>query len=114
MFHAQRRVNGLRLIATDTDWTVGAGDEVAGRRIDLLLLLTGRPAALSHSTGTAPSVSRRPKVTQHPVGHGLDRGRLRFGCDLRCLCAASDSNPNPLIPPRRLLLSMPVGYWICF
>jgi hypothetical protein len=47
----QRRVNGLRLIATDTDSTVGAGDELAGRRIDLLLLLTGRPAALSHLNG---------------------------------------------------------------
>jgi hypothetical protein len=54
----QRRVNGLRLIATHTDSTVGAGDELAGRRIDLLLLHTGRPAALSHLNGGRRRASR--------------------------------------------------------
>lgn len=63
MFHAQRRLRGLRLIATDTDWTVGAGDEVAGRMIDLLLLLTGRSATCHTSTGSARSVSRTTEVT---------------------------------------------------
>jgi uncharacterized protein (TIGR03083 family) len=51
MFNAQRRLRGLRLSATDTDWSVGAGDDVTGRMIDLLLLLTGRPAALPRLGG---------------------------------------------------------------
>jgi len=33
------------LRATDTDWTVGAGPEVSGTALSLLLLLTGRTAA---------------------------------------------------------------------
>lgn len=45
-FHAKRRLGGLRLTATDTDWTVGAGPEVCGSAQSLLLLLTGRTAAV--------------------------------------------------------------------
>jgi uncharacterized protein (TIGR03083 family) len=43
-FHARRRLNHVTLRATDTEWTVGAGPEVAGTALDLLLLLTGRTA----------------------------------------------------------------------
>jgi uncharacterized protein (TIGR03083 family) len=50
-FHARRRLGGLRLRATDTDWAVGAGDEVAGAMADLLLVLTGRSATLPRLTG---------------------------------------------------------------
>lgn len=50
-FRAQRRLRGTRLIATDTDWSAGAGDEVAGPIAVLLLLLTGRTeAARPHLT----------------------------------------------------------------
>lgn len=45
-FHARRRLSGLSLRATDTDWTVGAGPEVNGTALALLLLLTGRAAAV--------------------------------------------------------------------
>jgi uncharacterized protein (TIGR03083 family) len=44
-FWARRRLAGLRLEATDVDWTAGAGALVRGPARALLLLLTGRPAA---------------------------------------------------------------------
>lgn len=40
--HAQRRLAGRRLVATDADWTVGEGEEVRAPVADLLLLVTGR------------------------------------------------------------------------
>jgi len=45
-FRAQKKLAGLRLTATDTDWAVGAGPEIAGSAIALLLLLTGRNATV--------------------------------------------------------------------
>jgi uncharacterized protein (TIGR03083 family) len=50
-FWAQRRLRGLRLTATDVDWSGGAGAEVSGPIEALLLLLTGRPAALARLSG---------------------------------------------------------------
>lgn len=44
-FHARRRLGGMRLVATDSDWTAGTGPEVHGTTEVLLLLLTGRTAA---------------------------------------------------------------------
>jgi hypothetical protein len=41
-FWARRRLHGLRLTATDVDWSVGSGAEVSGPIRGLLLLLTGR------------------------------------------------------------------------
>jgi uncharacterized protein (TIGR03083 family) len=41
-FWAKRRLRGLRLVATDTDWSAGQGAEVRGPVQALLLLLTGR------------------------------------------------------------------------
>jgi hypothetical protein len=34
------------LTATDTDWSVGAGPEISGSALSLLLLLTGRISAV--------------------------------------------------------------------
>jgi uncharacterized protein (TIGR03083 family) len=48
-FHAQRKLAGVTLRATDTDWTVGAGPEVAGTALSLLLLLTGRTSTVVDS-----------------------------------------------------------------
>ena len=42
-FRTRRRLDGLRLVATDTDWTVGSGLDVAGSMRALLMLVTGRP-----------------------------------------------------------------------
>ena len=51
-FRARRRMGGVTLRATDTDWRVGDGPEVAGPALALLLLLTGRPdAASAHLSG---------------------------------------------------------------
>ena len=44
-FWARRRLRGLRLSATDADWTAGDGAEVRGPIHALLLLLTGRTEA---------------------------------------------------------------------
>ncbi|MGK5114056.1 MULTISPECIES: maleylpyruvate isomerase family mycothiol-dependent enzyme [unclassified Geodermatophilus] len=47
-----RRFRGLRLVATDADWSAGEGSrEVRGPVGDLLLLATNRPAALPGLTG---------------------------------------------------------------
>lgn len=58
-------LEGHRLTATDADWTRGEGPEVAGPIGALLLLLTGRSAALAELTGAgadalraAPAASR--------------------------------------------------------
>jgi len=56
-FWARRRLRGLRLTATDVDWTAGEGLEIRGPVQALLLLLTGRTgAALPYLGG--PGVGR--------------------------------------------------------
>jgi uncharacterized protein (TIGR03083 family) len=47
----KERVRGLRVVATDADWSVGSGPEVSGRGIDLLLALSGRPAGAVQLSG---------------------------------------------------------------
>ena len=59
-FWARRRLNRLRLQATDVQWSVGEGPEVRGAIAALLLLLTGRPAALPRLTGDGvPNLTAR-------------------------------------------------------
>ena len=41
---AKRRIAGLRLRATDTQWEHGAGPEVSGPLMSLILAMTGRTA----------------------------------------------------------------------
>jgi len=45
------RLAGLRLVATDTDWSVGEGAVVEGPMQSLLLLMTGRPTEHDRLTG---------------------------------------------------------------
>lgn len=45
-FHARRRLDGLALHAEDCDWSAGSGPEVSGTSGELLLLMTGRAAAV--------------------------------------------------------------------
>jgi uncharacterized protein (TIGR03083 family) len=45
-FWAKRRLRGVRLVATDTDWSAGSGAELSGPMDALLLVLTGRTAAV--------------------------------------------------------------------
>jgi uncharacterized protein (TIGR03083 family) len=55
-FRARTRLRGLRLVATDTDWAVGEGQLLEGPIAALLLLMTGRSAALDRLAG--PGVTR--------------------------------------------------------
>jgi uncharacterized protein (TIGR03083 family) len=47
----KRRVAGLRLRATDADWSTGEGPEVTGSAISLLLATAGRASALEGLAG---------------------------------------------------------------
>jgi uncharacterized protein (TIGR03083 family) len=51
MWGAPRRFAGLRLVATDADWSRGEGPEVRGPVGELLLVATGRPAGLAALSG---------------------------------------------------------------
>ena len=48
---AKTRIAGLKLKATDADWSIGEGPEVTGPGISLLLAMTGRKAALDDLSG---------------------------------------------------------------
>jgi hypothetical protein len=51
-------LDGHRFRATDADWERGQGSEVAGPIGAILLLLTGRPAALSRLSGEGAETLR--------------------------------------------------------
>jgi uncharacterized protein (TIGR03083 family) len=58
---AKRRIAGVRLRATDTDWSHGEGPEVSGPIMSLLLAMTGRKAALDDLDGEGvATLSSRP------------------------------------------------------
>lgn len=57
---ARRRVAGVRLVATDTDWAWGSGPDVLASAETLLLLLYARPVAADDLTGPgAPALLAR-------------------------------------------------------
>lgn len=56
---SNKRAEGLRLVATDVDWTWGTGPEVRGPAEDLLLALTGRPAGYPALEGDGVGVLRQ-------------------------------------------------------
>jgi uncharacterized protein (TIGR03083 family) len=56
---AKRRITGVTLRATDTDWQHGSGPEVSGPAIALLLAMTGRKPALDDLTGDGVAVLRQ-------------------------------------------------------
>jgi uncharacterized protein (TIGR03083 family) len=51
LLHGKQRSAGLRLRATDVDWTAGDGPEVSGPIRALISAITGRTAALSDLNG---------------------------------------------------------------
>ena len=55
---AKRRISGVRLRATDTDWHHGDGPEAAGPILALVLAMTGRTRALDDLTGDGVAVLR--------------------------------------------------------
>ena len=57
----KRRVTGLTLTATDTDFSIGTGPEVRGPALSLLLATTGRRSALEELNGPGlDELRRRP------------------------------------------------------
>ena len=66
-FWARRRLRGVRLVATDTDWHAGAGPDLCGTAGDLLLLMTGRRHVLARLSGPGgrqvPGASRGGDAT---------------------------------------------------
>jgi uncharacterized protein (TIGR03083 family) len=57
---AKRRIAGLKLRATDSEWTNGDGPEVSGPLISLILAMTGRRGALADLKGEGlDTLSRR-------------------------------------------------------
>jgi uncharacterized protein (TIGR03083 family) len=48
---AKNRIVGVRLVATDTDWSHGSGAEVRGPILSLVQAMTGRSIALSDLAG---------------------------------------------------------------
>jgi len=56
---AKKRIEGLRLIATDAEWAHGDGPEVTGPAMPLLTVMTGRAAGLGALDGAGMSTLRR-------------------------------------------------------
>jgi len=55
-FRSRQRARGLRLVATDVDWSHGDGPLVTGTAEALLLALAGRPVALADLRGDGLAV----------------------------------------------------------
>jgi uncharacterized protein (TIGR03083 family) len=68
-FWARHRLRGLRLLATDTDWSAGAGAELRAPIGMLLLLLTGRTGtALPHLSGPGEkTITERFEMPRAPA-----------------------------------------------
>jgi hypothetical protein len=56
--NGKKRAEGLSFRATDSDWTLGSGPEVAGPGIDLILSIVGRTEALDQLEGAGVSALR--------------------------------------------------------
>jgi uncharacterized protein (TIGR03083 family) len=54
----KKRIHGLRLVASDTEWTYGDGPLVSGPTTSLLLAMTGRSAGLAGLTGDGVATLR--------------------------------------------------------
>jgi uncharacterized protein (TIGR03083 family) len=50
-FGTKKRIDGLRLVATDVGWTHGSGPEVTGPGLTMVMAMTGRPAGLDGLDG---------------------------------------------------------------
>jgi uncharacterized protein (TIGR03083 family) len=55
---ARNRIAGVRLHATDTDWSHGSGPEAAGPMVALVMAMTGRRPAFDDLTGDGVAVLR--------------------------------------------------------
>lgn len=64
----KKRIGGLRLVSTDTGWSYGAGPEVRGPAMSLLLAMTGRPAGLDDLSGDGAPILGGRLGAPSPVG----------------------------------------------
>ncbi len=55
----KKRIEGLRLVATDVEWTHGSGPEVKGKAMPLVMAMTGRAAGLDALDGDGMATLRR-------------------------------------------------------
>src|SRR5262249_42736675 len=55
---SKKRIEGLTLSATDTEWSHGTGPEVAGPILSLIMAMTGRKEALEDLTGDGVATLR--------------------------------------------------------
>ncbi|GAB3743662.1 maleylpyruvate isomerase family mycothiol-dependent enzyme [Amycolatopsis oliviviridis] len=53
---ADKRARGLRLVATDLDWSAGSGPELRGPGEAILLAIAGRDAALGELSGPGAAI----------------------------------------------------------
>jgi uncharacterized protein (TIGR03083 family) len=76
------RVRGLRLVATDLEWSTGKGPEVRGPAESLLMAMAGRrgvvgelsgPASTRITAGPAPTRVKAMDVQNFPKSSGRDR-----------------------------------------
>ena len=54
----KKRIAGLRLVATDADWSHGTGPEVSGPAMSLMMAMVGRGAGLDDLSGDGVAVLR--------------------------------------------------------
>ena len=65
---AKSRIVGVRLVATDTDWSHGTGPEVSGPILSLVQAMTGRAVAVSDLGGEGvPVLASRMPATRIPA-----------------------------------------------
>jgi uncharacterized protein (TIGR03083 family) len=64
-FHAERKLSGFRIVATDHPWSAGRGRQVEGPVAAILLLLTGRRAALPQLSGPG-AAELQARMSQQP------------------------------------------------
>ena len=55
----KKRIDGLRLVATDVDWSHGTGQEVTGPAMPMVMAMTGRAAGLDELGGEGLATLRR-------------------------------------------------------
>jgi uncharacterized protein (TIGR03083 family) len=55
---SKRRISGLTLHATDTEWSYGTGPEIAGPILSLVMAMTGRKAPVDDLTGDGVATLR--------------------------------------------------------
>jgi hypothetical protein len=58
----KKRIEGLRLVATNVDWAHGTGPEVSGAALPLVMAMTGRLAGLDELDGDGMATLRRRMI----------------------------------------------------